>query len=1154
MSQTKTPISRTFGGSSDSESTISSITSSDSEQEQNQSKSELHNTSPSHSLHLHHEENEPQLSYFRIQSDFKKIASKKVITCLKCLSKFIIVGTKTGQVYIFDNEGNFSKKYKFTYKTKYPIIQIEFKNRHVVILTLSGKIIIEELGTNKREQYEHSQPITTFLLMSNFGKDTTRNFLFGDSLGKVYLSTKGLFTRTKTVISDTQGGGNIKILSINPTERIVVWADQKNLLFYDTVNNSLIKKINHPKHFSKFARIKMPLMLNWISDFELLLTWGNILVNFIIIADDRKKKQKKKPKMDQNSKEDQNLNKKEKKPTLAKLNNSNKASKKSIINLLSIQNNNDNDNTNNNNNNNNNTIANTESSKGNINTNSAFSRTELTHKTKKLRIIRKTVLTFSYVVFGLLQLQNGNYAALTLSYNLMGNYFYQELTKEKLNMLSSNDINPIMKLLSKADFKEIYSEELRLQKGSSLVETFDKYCVDSSKNGKLMLLTLGSEIILSKMISVDDRIEWLVARNQFKSALKLAREHPKIVKKINEKEISNKLLNYYLLKRDFREMIEELPNFCGNDPQLWEYWIFVFLRANELIRLVPVIPIKNPQLRSTIYEMVLSKMMLVDPKTFRQLINYWPFTIFDPQAVIQVLDKKIKNEKSVDRTLMLSLGEIYEKMDFIAQAVSTYLEAGKKDVFEMIRDSNLYNQIQDKAVLLLEADEEKGLELLIQHYKQIPIKKVVTQLEKDKYKRELLLKYLHQLSKIDLQLTHEFHKIQFDLYAEFMPSELLNFLKADTNIPLSNAIVACKRHKRHVVSVYVLWKMGKTNEALDLVMNKQSDISQAIELVQSEDDPSLWNELVKVCMQHPRHISYLLQSLVNTQIKPLDIIERIPTSRKIGNLRDSLIDTIHDQKIKTELIGVTKSLIFKDCGDLMEELHYDLTGSTFVEPSQECIICGDPIKNLAKDRCIIFFCGHTYHELCLKYTLDSDRQHQRENYNQRKQQQGRQQRRNNNSSNDNDNDNQGLSRNFGNKENFKKAIEKEREKEFQKIQREEIQEKNRLEEEEKKREESGLIASVNRAGEVKIYNGNRLNLLNFIKKDYDRKKFEKMRNKEILEKKKLEQQKARQKRTQVIKKNFVKNVVNRIPKKNNTQLRCVICSSREKEREKYKVY
>ena len=71
-----------------------------------------------------------------------------------------------------------------------------------------------------------------------------------------------------------------------------------------------------------------------------------------------------------------------------------------------------------------------------------------------------------------------------------------------------------------------------------------------------------------------------------------------------------------------------------DDAELWDRWIFVFAKAEQLATVAHYIPTDKPRLRATVYEMVLSAFLRPqsssnDHLDFLDLLQRWPSEIYD---------------------------------------------------------------------------------------------------------------------------------------------------------------------------------------------------------------------------------------------------------------------------------------------------------------------------------------------------------------------------------------------------------------------------------------------------------------------------------------------------------------------------------------------
>lgn len=140
------------------------------------------------------------------------------------------------------------------------------------------------------------------------------------------------------------------------------------------------------------------------------------------------------------------------------------------------------------------------------------------------------------------------------------------------------------------------------------------------------------------------------------------------------------------------------------------------------------------------------------------------------------------------------------------------------NVFDLIREHNLFTDVQDQALLLVEFDQElinqkkeageaitgrsPAISLLVDHVYSIPVRipncysikfvnilmqvpRVVQQLRARPY---YLYLYLDALFEKDPHLASDFADNQVQLYAEFAPKRLIDFLRASNYYSLEKVV------------------------------------------------------------------------------------------------------------------------------------------------------------------------------------------------------------------------------------------------------------------------------------------------------------------------------------------------------------------------------
>ncbi|KAJ6243465.1 vacuolar protein sorting-associated protein [Anaeramoeba flamelloides] len=1213
---------------------------------------------------------EPELYYYRIESDLQEIVKKEVITATKITSKIILLGSLSGRLFCINHKGKLSKKKQITHISKSSIIQIDSNKKDICLLSSDGKIRIDKV--NKRSQntnqqlivIEHNCKIKCFVPTTNFYANKSNEFIFGDELGKIYLSYEGVFGRTKKEITEnlqftnsllqSQGdsfnkrpesgsrrksnkkettdnkskknkknkknnknnnnnskvsnsdlnffpSGEVKNITISPDGQTIVWVDKKGIYFYDNLNvGKLIGSFCHPNNLTKIPKERLSIYFVWLDDSTLVEAFGNRIIKYKI--NKKKKKvqqplQKNKKEIEISEKENKNgvenknsYRRRGRKKKIEKINDSNDPrinleteieinNKKNVKKENENENENENKNKNVKNENENENEKRENETKKNVNENqkkengnqkkekdneieigikiksekkanvqtkkekkqenmvndSQSKQVQKRRKRARGKITKLKEYEYDFIICGFAIINNGNFVVLTLSDLYEDSDFYQKITKPKLNQLGNRNIKPEIYILNQNTFEEIYRQVINFQRYDYTGLT--QYNLNYAKRKKqCLLISTPFDLIFTRTIEVDERIQWFQKRYRFKDALEIARKN---VDKLDTPEIiinlGMKYLEDLMLKDQWEEIAKELPQICGYEAGVWEYWILIFLRESKLNIIRNIIPIKRPVLRPMIYEVVLCEFLKTNSKIFCELVEKWNLKIYDVDSIISVLEYKIRISGGVvgggsDKILMETLAELYEGKDDIIHAVNTYLDLRQTRAIELITERNLYFNIQDRVVSLLETSKKQGMKILIQNYKHIPIGKVVKQLSGKNKLESWLHQYLDALYLIDPNITYQFHNKQFELMAKFKSQNLIEFLNEGANVNLDDALKSCEKYERHKETVWILWRMGNTNRALGLVMKELDDIEQAIQLAQTEDDRELWKKLVDLCIKNPNHLANLLKNLVNTNLDSLNIISRIPRGTFITGLKERLIELIQDFKLKGELNELTKRLLFKDSSDLMQRHYKQLTLPTYVKPSGFCFHCGTQLKNLGEDKAVIFFCGHSFHQVCLTTAMVGiNKEKKSEDLNKNKKNKNK------------------INRMMQNKKSLS-DIQNQRNKE-----KKSYQERNKIIRDKKQAQiniEEGILIIIDENGEKTLFTKEKLDLRLFIKRQYTREKFEQRRREEIAENRKKHIEKMKKQKIINLQRNSFNKFKTFSRKERENRFFCVICYQKQKEIQK----
>ena len=372
--------------------------------------------------------------------------------------------------------------------------------------------------------------------------------------------------------------------------------------------------------------------------------------------------------------------------------------------------------------------------------------------------------------------------------------------------------------------------------------------------------------------------------------------------------------------------------------------------------------------------MILTNYLNLDHEKFYNCLKNWENDMYDINEIISKLNDFIQSSPiyTESENLLNSLALLYSFQKEYDKALFVYLKLKKSsDVFDFIEKHDLYFSIKNEVKKLIEFDEPKALELLINSIEKIPISIVINQLSKfDQHK------YLDALFKKSKTIAEDYHSIQVKLYSEFDPKNLLFFLENSSTYNIDDARDVCEKfldfHKGNLENqnylyrgiVYLYGRLGNTDLAMNIIINKLNDVDLAIEFVEQQKDSELWEELINYSLNNSHFISGLLDH-IGDHIDPLTLIKKIPNQMEIEGLKMKLTKIISDFTLQMTLQKGCKNIMKADGKVLSSELYNKQRKAVKIKFNQKCSSCHVEMKQSNEDS-ISFFCGHSYHISCLR--------------------------------------------------------------------------------------------------------------------------------------------------------------------------------------------
>ena len=192
--------------------------------------------------------------------------------------------------------------------------------------------------------------------------------------------------------------------------------------------------------------------------------------------------------------------------------------------------------------------------------------------------------------------------------------------------------------------------------------------------------------------------------------------------------------------------------------------------------------------------------------------------------------------------------------------------------------------------------------------------------------------------------------------------------------------------------VYLYSKTGQMKRALYLIIDRLKNPQKAIEFAKEQDDPDLWEDLLKYSMDKPNFIRALLEQ-VGTAINPITLVRRIPEGLEIQGLREGLTHMMKEHELQHSISSGVAKVLRSELATAQSQLRagqqkgikFEVAEQAASIPSQSeqddreavdekgkndedgtpqrgvCASCREPFTDYETDSLLGFACGHVFH-------------------------------------------------------------------------------------------------------------------------------------------------------------------------------------------------
>ena len=145
----------------------------------------------------------------------------------------------------------------------------------------------------------------------------------------------------------------------------------------------------------------------------------------------------------------------------------------------------------------------------------------------------------------------------------------------------------------------------------------------------------------------------------------------------------------------------------------------------------------------------------------------------------------------------------------------------------------------------------KSLQILVTNTDIAPVSSCVSELSIYPQLQHIYLDALFTLVGDNHENGKLFQDRQVELFLEYDPERLLDFLRSASSFSYPKAYQMCLSKDRIPEMLYLLGKMGDTRKALHIIIERVGDVQMAIDFAKEQNDKSLWEEFIKYAMDKP---------------------------------------------------------------------------------------------------------------------------------------------------------------------------------------------------------------------------------------------------------------------------------------------------------------
>lgn len=406
----------------------------------------------------------------------------------------------------------------------------------------------------------------------------------------------------------------------------------------------------------------------------------------------------------------------------------------------------------------------------------------------------------------------------------------------------------------------------------------------------------------------------------------------------------------------------------------WQECIVLFDRYGALQHLAVNIPVppSGARLPTEVYDEALARLVAC-PSALVAVLSWWPRDIFSAGTLAAKIQQSLGPDldlsaeraeplRAEDRCRVEALALLAAAEGNSEHAAGLLLGLNSPEVFRHLRsalsgDKQLAKLVEANARRLFEIDDRQACALMVDFHSTVSVAAVIGSLQgrDSRWRHE----YLKQLFNKDEVAGHEYHMQMVELFAEYEPQGLLQFLRGSERYPLEEALEVCQRRGLMEEEAYLLGRAGRVGEALRVLLERVGDVGRAVEFASNYQDAKLWEFLVTFVLERPHLLAPLLDRLdaldgligevdrdsgrpqPPENARPVHVLGRLPPGTPVTKIASSVTRVFRSVELTKSLQDSCSSLRKQEvqAGKLMT-IAAHRKGALVAPASRRCAVCG----------------------------------------------------------------------------------------------------------------------------------------------------------------------------------------------------------------------